>query len=296
MTANLQIFSAGIASGCVLALVALGFVIVAKATGILNLAQGGFVVLGAYLAYTARHTLGLPFWLAALVAVVTVCVIAVVLEATLVHHVAYRGLYPPILVTFGISIIIPAVVAGIWGTSQLTLDDPWGLSRVEAFGIRISQRDLAVMAITAIVLAAFLGFFKYSRIGVAMQAAADDPEAALAQGISDRFVHRLAWAIAGALGAVAGILLATTAGGGLRPGLELLALLALPVIILGGLTSPAGAVVAGLTLGVAQQFAVVYLPESLGDGFFEVAPYLLMLLVLLIRPQGLFGTAQVRRI
>lgn len=296
MTENLQILTAGVAAGCVLALVALGFVIVAKATGVLNLAQGGFVVLGAYLAYTGTHSLGLPFWVAVLCAVLLVSVLAVIIEATLVHHVAMRGLYPPILVTFGIAMVIPAAVAGFWGTSQLTLDDPWGLARIEIAGIRVSERDAAVLLVTAVVLAAFVGFFRFSRLGVAMQAAAADPEAALAQGISDRFVHRLAWAVAGGLGAVAGSLLATTAGGGLRPGLEVVALLALPVIILGGITSPAGAVTAGLVVGIVQQFAVAYLQDTFGDGFVEVSPYLLMLVVLMIRPQGLFGSAQVRRI
>jgi branched-chain amino acid transport system permease protein len=147
-----------------------------------------------------------------------------------------------------------------------------------------------------VVFALFVVLFRFSRLGLAMQAAAEDPEAAMAQGISDRLVHGLAWAIAGALGAVAGALLATTGGGGVRPGMEVLALLALPVIIFGGLTSPTGAVVAGLVIGVAQQFAVVRLPDAVGDGFHEVVPYLLMLVMLLVRPQGLFGSAQARRI
>lgn len=296
MIENAQILVAGVASGCVLALIALGFVIVTRATGVLNLAQGGFVVLGAYLTYAGVRSWGLSFWVAVPVAVVLVAAVAVVLEAALVHPVSLHGLFPPILVTFGIAIVIPAVVAGVWGTAQLTLQDPWGLRRFSLGGVRIGERDLAVVLMTAVVLVLFLLFFRYSRLGVAMQAAAADAEAAMAQGISDRVVHGLAWAIAGGLGAIAGALLATSAGGGVRPGIEVLAYIALPVIILGGITSPAGAVVAGLLLGVAQQFAVARLPDSLGDGFHEVVPYLLMLLVLLVRPRGLFGSAEVRRI
>ncbi|MBX6387951.1 MAG: branched-chain amino acid ABC transporter permease [Frankia sp.] len=296
MTENLQILVGGIASGCLLALIALGFVVVTKSTGVLNLAQGGFVVLGCYLTYEGRQSWGLPFWLAVVVAAILTALIAAIIEATVVHPVALRGLYPPILVTFGISIVIPAVAAGIWTTYQLTLDDPWGLDKVGVAGLTIAQRDIAVIVVTLVVLALFLAFFRFSRLGLAMQAAASDPEAALAQGISDRVIHMTAWAMAGALGAVAGALLATTGGGGVRPGLETQALIALPVIILGGLTSPAGAVVGGLLVGVAQQFAVVRVPDVLGSGFHEVAPYLLMLLVLLVRPQGLFGSAEVRRI
>lgn len=297
MVDNLQILVAGIAYGCILALVALGFVIVTKATGVLNLAQGGFVALGGYLTYAGMHSWGLPYWLAALVAMACVALVATVLEVVTVHRVAMRGgVYPPMLVTFGISFVVPAVISGIWGTSPLALHDPWGLKRVSLGSLHLNQRDLAVIVLTAVVLVLFLVFFRFTRLGVAMQAAADDPEAAMAQGISDRLIHRLSWAIAGALGAVGGALLATTAGGGVRPGMETLALLALPVIILGGLTSPAGAVVAGLIVGVAQQFAVAKVGDHLGEGFYEVAPYLLMLVVLLVRPQGIFGSAEVRRI
>jgi len=133
-------------------------------------------------------------------------------------------------------------------------------------------------------------------MGLAMQATALDPEAALAQGVSDRTVGRLSWAIAGGLGAFAGTMLATTAGTGLGPGLEQFALLALPVIILGGLESPLGAVVGGLIVGIVQQFAVVRVPDEFGKGFDQVVPYLLMLVIMLVRPQGLFGTKKVRRI
>jgi branched-chain amino acid transport system permease protein len=114
--------------------------------------------------------------------------------------------------------------------------------------------------------------------------------------VSDRTVHRLAWSIAGALGAVAGTMLATAASGGVRPSLEHYALLALPVIILGGIESPLGAVVGGLVMGVVQQFAVVKVPDSFGKGFEEVVPYLVMILILLIKPEGLFGTRKVRRL
>lgn len=296
MTGTLQILVGGISLGCVFALLALGFVIVAKSTGVFNLAQGGFVVLGAYLTYTLQKFVGLPFWPAAALSIASVALFAAVLEAVAVHKVANRNLFTPILVTFGLLIMIPSVAAGFWGTGQLTMGDPWGLNVVQLGEIKITQRDLAVIATTLVVVGLFGLFFRYSRLGLAMQATALDPEAALAQGVSDRLVHRLSWAIAGALGAFGGTMLATAGGVGLGPGLEHFALLALPVIILGGIESPLGAVVGGLIVGIVQQFAVVYVAEDFGAGFDEVVPYLLMIAIMLVRPEGLFGTRKVRRI
>jgi branched-chain amino acid transport system permease protein len=296
VTANLQILISGISLGCVLALLALGFVVVAKSTGVFNLTQGAFVVLGAYLTYTIHQTWGLPFALALLLSVVVVAALAAVLEATIVHRIANSNLFTPILVTFGLLIIIPPIAAGIWGSDQLSMGDPWGLDVLRVGGLTITHRDLAVIISTLVILGVFGAFFRFSRMGLAMQATALDPEAALAQGVSDRTVHRLSWAIAGALGAFAGTMLATTAGTGLGPGLEQFALLALPVIILGGLESPLGAVLGGLIVGIVQQFAVVKVPDAFGAGFDQVVPYLLMLAIMLVRPQGLFGTKKVRRI
>lgn len=296
MTGTLQVLVSGISLGCLFALIALGFVVVAKATGVLNLAQGAFVLVGAYLCYAFHQQLELPFWLAALLAVAGTAALAAAVESFVVHRVASQKVYAPILVTFGVLIITPPLVAGVWGDSQLDLGDPWALQSLRLGDLSITHRDVAVIVTTAVVLGAFAAFFGRSRFGLAMQATASDPEAALAQGVSDRGVHRVSWAIAGALGALAGILLATTAGGGVRPGLETFALLGLPVIILGGIRSPLGAVVAGLLIGVVQQIAVVRVPDALGAGFYQVLPYLLMILIMLVRPEGLFGARSVRRV
>jgi len=296
MTDNLQILAGGISLGCVFALLALGFVIVSKSTGVFNLAQGGFVVFGAYFTYLFHQQVGLPFYVAAVISIVLVALIAAVMEAVAVHKVANKNLYTPILVTFGLLMLMPPIAAAFWGTSQLTLGDPWGLNVVRIGEVNITQRNIAVIVVTLIVVGLFGLFFRFTRLGLAMQATALDPEAALAQGVSDKLVHRLSWAIAGALGAFGGIMLATAGGVGLGPGLEEYALLALPVIILGGIESPLGAVVGGLIVGIIQQFAVVYAAEDFGVGFEEVVPYLLMIAVMLVRPQGLFGTRKVRRI
>lgn len=296
MTVNLQILVSGISLGCLYALLSLGFVVVARATGVLNLTQGGFVAMGAYLTYLFSQSFGLPYYLGLLLSVLVTAALAAVLEAAIVHRIANTNLYTPILVTFGLLILIPPILSGIWGTEPLTPGDPWGLKAVHLGGVSITHKDLAIVILTAVILGLFLAFIRYSRLGLAMQATAIDAEAALAQGVSDRMVGRVSWAIAGGLGAVAGTMLATSAGGGVRPGLELYALLALPVIILGGIESPLGAVVGGLVMGVVQQFAVVKVPDSFGRGFSEVVPYLVMILILLLKPEGLFGTRKVRRV
>ncbi|WP_448808536.1 branched-chain amino acid ABC transporter permease [Agromyces bauzanensis] len=295
MTDLLQTLVSGVALGAIYAVLSLGFVIVVRASGVLNLAQGTFIVLGAYLAYTFHQVVGIPFWLAVPLAMLAVAVFAVLLEAFVIHRISGE-LFTAILVTFGVLIVVPPIVTGIWGADQISLGDPWGLSVVRFWGVGITQRDIWMIAVTILLLGAFFVFFRFTRIGLALRATAMDSEAALAQGISTRFVFGLSWGLAGALGAFSGVMLATTVGGGVRPGLEGFALLALPVIILGGLDSPLGAVIGGVIIGVVQQFSVIWIPVSFGSGFSDVVPYIVMLVILLVRPTGLFGSREVRRV
>ncbi len=293
MTDILQTLVSGIALGCLYAVLALGFVVVARASGILNLAQGSFVVLGAYLAYALIHQAHLPFWIGVIIAMALVALFAVLLEAFVLHRVTDH--FAALLVTFGITIAVAPIVTAIWPGDSLNLDDPWALDVIRIGGIGITARDATLIPITAVLLLGFFVFFRYTRVGLSLRATAIDSEAAMAQGVSTRFVYGISWAIAGALGAFGGIVLSTTVGGGVRPGLEVYAFLALPVIILGGLESPLGAVVGGLIIGIVQQFSVSLVPASFGSGFSDVVPYLVMLVILLIRPAGLFGRREIRR-
>lgn len=295
MTDILQTLVSGIALGAIFAVLSLGFVIVVRASGVLNLAQGTFIVLGAYLGYTFHQLVGLPFWLAVPLTMAAVAAFAVLLEAFVIHRISGE-LFTAILVTFGVLTVVPPIVTGIWGADQISIGDPWGLSIVRFAGVGITERDIWMIVVTIVLLAVFFVFFRFTRIGLALRATAMDSEAALAQGISTRFVFGLSWGLAGALGAFGGIMLATTVGGGVRPGLESFALLALPVIILGGLDSPLGAVIGGVIIGVVQQFSVIWVPASFGSGFSDVAPYIVMLIILLIKPTGLFGSKEVRRV
>lgn len=288
---------AGFALGCKYALIALGFVVVFRATGVLNLAQGSFVLVGAYLTYTFANTWELNFYVAILLAMAAGAVFGVLLEALVLRHLAGQPTLTVIMVTVGLLFVIDNLVTAIWGPETRNLGDPW-TGHVSRFGgLVVSHRDLWGIAFTAIVLAAFTAFFRLSPMGLAMRATALDPEAAAAQGIRTRHVVQAAWAIAGVVAAAAGATLAAGSGQ-LNPGLGLLALSAFPAMILGGLESPVGAVVGGIVIGVVQQLTALLAPEYfpwVGRSFELAAPYVVMIVILLVRPYGLFGTTEVQR-
>jgi branched-chain amino acid transport system permease protein len=203
-----------------------------------------------------------------------------------------------IMVTIGLLFVLNNVVTAIWGPDNRNLGDPWGIKTRDVVGVTVADRDVWTIGFAAVVVTAFFVFFRYATLGLAMRAAAFDPEAAMAQGIPARRVHRVAWAIAGMVAALAGATLAAGAGQ-LSPATGALALVAFPAIILGGLDSPLGAVVGGIIIGLVQQFTALLAPEYfdwVGDSFERVSPYLVMIVILLIRPYGLFGTREVRRV
>jgi branched-chain amino acid transport system permease protein len=200
------------------------------------------------------------------------------------------------IITLGVDIAVRVVVNAFIGIDVRQVGDPWGLSTVELWGITVEKRHIAVMAIAAVLVAGLFAYFRYTRMGLAMRAASYDQEAALAQGVSVGAVFALSWAMAGGLAAVAGTFAA--AGENVDGLMWLIALTALPVIILGGLDSLAGAVIGGLVVGVLQEIVASYQSYApwLGGNVSIITPYVVMLLVLLVRPYGLFGTHEVERV
>ena len=201
------------------------------------------------------------------------------------------------IITIGIDIVVRVVASGFIGLGARPIPNPWGLERVEVLGLRVQERHLVSMATLVVIVAVLFWFYQYTRYGLAMRAAAFDQEAALTQGVNVGSVFALSWALAGALAAIAGTLLATSAG--VDRQIWIVALVALPAIILGGLDSLPGAVIGGLAVGVVESLIGTYqrdLAPWLGDNFAVVSPYVLMLLVLLAKPYGLFGTPEVRRV
>jgi branched-chain amino acid transport system permease protein len=298
MTNFLQLLFAGIALGAMYALVALGFVIIYKATGVINFAQGGLVVLGAYLVYNAHITWGIPFWAAFALGIVVCGIVGAMIERLVLRRMVGQPVFAVIMVTIGLLYVIRVVVGSIWGFNLLNTHDPWGVRSVKLGSVAVAVNDAWKIGLAAVVLLLFFAFFRYSRMGVAMRATALDQEAAAAQGISSRLIFGLAWVVAGIVATLAGVML-SSGGGGVRPEIEFVALLAFPAIILGGLDSPLGAVIGGLVIGVTQVLTGGYQPGHaswLGSGFDSVMPYVVMIAILLLRPYGLFGTKEVRRI
>jgi branched-chain amino acid transport system permease protein len=293
----LELVVQGVAVGAQYALVALGFVIIYRATGVINFAQAGFVVLGAYLAYNLHVTLDIPFYPSMLLAMAAGALVGVIVEATVLRRLVGQPPFVVIMITIGVLTIIEQIVPTIWGSSPLPLGDPWGVRSVKVGDIVLRVTDLWTIGIVAGVVVLFFLFFRYSKLGVAMRATAVDLEAALAQGISVRAVVATSWAIAGLVAALAGVTLAG-GGAGVRPDIELVAFAAFPAIILGGLDSPGGAVVGGIIIGLAQSLTAGYQPQYaswLGQGFNLVMPYVVMIVILMVRPYGLFGQRRVRR-
>jgi branched-chain amino acid transport system permease protein len=291
----------GVALGAVYALVALGFVVIYRATRIINFAQGGLVVFGAFLVYQAEHTWGLSFWVSALFAMACCAAIGAVFEALILRRMIGQPIFAVILITVGLFLLVEPITTTIWHNPPGGIETPWHLHTVTIGSVKVLQINIATVVLGAIVLGAFFALFRYTKVGLAMRATAVDQEAALAQGISVRRIFALSWAIAGAVAVVGGMMLAGGAGPapGLSVNLGVIALYAFPAIILGGLDSPIGAVVGGLGIGIAQVMAGGYIPDAvpvLGSEFADVVPYIIMFAVLLVRPYGLFGEREVRRV
>lgn len=299
MTKFLQLLTSGIALGSIYALIALGFVVVYKATRTFNFAQGGFVLLGTYLTYQFGVAWSWPFYLAMAIAVVCMAGIAAMLERLVLRRMIGQPPFSVILVTLGILLVIEQTVRVIWTQPSYVLANPWGTRTIDVGGVTIQHVDLWAVGFAAVLLGLFFVFFRFTRLGLGMRASALDQETAAAQGISVARSFQVSWVIAGAVGVVAGVMLTARGGAGLSAALSFVALRAFPAMILGGLDSPGGAVAGGALVGIAEVMTSGYLnaqADLVGDNFSVVVPYLLLIVVLLWRPHGLFGTKAVDRV
>lgn len=287
----------GLGTGSIYALLAIGFVIIYKSTLVISFAQPALMVSGAVMVTYLTGNFGIAFWWAVPIAMALTALLGLVIERTALRPMVGKPVFVIAIITIGVDIAIRVVVNRFIGLGARQVGDPWGLNLYDVAGIQIQQRHVWMMLITAVVVTVLFAFFKYSRIGLAMRATAFDQETAMAQGISVAAVFALSWAIAGALAALAGTLAGTRVGVDQQS--WVLALKALPAIILGGLDSVGGAVVGGLAVGVVEalvgRYQAAYFPW-LGANFALVSPYVLMLIVLLVRPYGLFGTPEIERV
>lgn len=292
-----QLLVSGVALGSIYALVALGFVVVYKATGAFNFTQGGFVTLGTFLVYQFSVDWGLNFWLALFLGVCAMAFIGAFLERVVMRRTVGKPAFAVLLVTLGLLLVIEQVTRSVWTAPGLILPTPWQGGRTVVGGVTLRHVDFWTIGSATVLLVAFFLFFAFTRTGLGMRVAALDQEAAAAQGVSVGRVFSVSWAIAAAVAPVAGVLLTSRSGSALTVNIGFIALAAFPAMILGGLDSTSGAVLGGVLVGLAEIFTQGYLDDVsvLGSNFEVVMPYVLMVLVLLWRPHGLLGTPQVER-
>jgi branched-chain amino acid transport system permease protein len=300
-----QLATAGIAVGSVYALVALGIVLIYKCSGVVNFAQGAFVMLGAYLTYGFTR-LGLPIYLAVVASVLMMALIGFITERLVLRPMLKAPLVAVMTVTLGVLILVRAVCLFIWGPDQIAFPKLFPDGAVDIAGIFITYNYLAAFALSIGLSLAFLAFYQFTSIGLMQRCTADNGRAALAIGIHTSNQISMAWSMSAALAGIGGTLLASL--NGLSLGLADIGLVAFPVIVLGGLTSLAGALVAGLLLGVLQAFSDGILTPIAEDflrsyttiysagALQQVVPYALLVIVLLVRPQGIFGRRGTERL
>ncbi len=296
-----QFFTAlalGLSLGTIYALIAMGFVIVFKATNVVNFAHASVLMLGAYVVATTSDDLG--FYLAVLVAAVVCAVAAALIDIVLVRPLRRRrgGIDALAILTIGINVVLATELTRRVGTDILPTGAPWGRDTVEFLGITVPQTRIAAAVAATILMAAFAVAFKYSDWGIAMRSTAADRETAALMGVRLSRVAAGAWAVSGLLAAIAGVFFTSFPASGVTTTTYLLALTAIPAAVLGGLDSVVGAVVGGLVIGVAVSMTTSYQGDLafLGRGLNEMVPYVVLLLVLLWRPSGLFGSREITRV
>lgn len=280
----------GILSGGVMALIALSFVLIFKGTGVVNFAVGEVMMLGAYLYWAGTSSAGLPPWLAFVLAMLGIAVLAVVTERSVLRPLSGQPAVAVMMATIGMASIIHGGVEAIWGGD--TYSPPTLLPRtpVTIGEILIPGTVLGNFALASLLIAGFLLFFRYSKTGIALRATASDPVTAATLGININYAQRITWILSGLVGTVAGVLIASSAG--LSPLLAAAALGVFAAIILGGLDSILGAIVASLLIGWVESLAAGYL----GGKSRDVVPFVVVLAILVVRPHGIFGTRTIERL
>ena len=291
----LQLVLNGVVTGSIYSLVALGFVVIYKSTGVLNFAQGEFMMLGAYVCLALAVEYHLPFAAAFGVTIVFMAVLGILTERLVLRPMIGEPIISLIMVTLGLSAVLKGVVQAIWGTDLRPFPNIFPAEPVQLGPLPVSQGYLYSTASVALLLVVFTLFFKFTRAGIAMRATAFSQQVALSMGISVQRIFALAWSIAAVVSAIGGVLLAGVRGG-LDAALALFGLKVIPVVILGGLDSIGGAIVGGLVMGILENLAGGYVDPLVGGGAKEVAPFIVLVLILTVKPYGLFGKVKIERV
>lgn len=286
----LQLSVNGIAVGAIYAMVALGLVLIYKATEVLNFAHGDLLVVAAFSAWGLITVWQVPFWLALPITVILVAAFAYGLDALVIRRIAGQPQFAGVMLTIALAFMIRGAISMFFGPESRNYPTPWSNQSSRIGGIAVADLHMVILAAALIVTLVLLAFFRYTRLGIAMQAASQNQLAAYLNGVRVKQVNSLVWGLGGITAAVAGVLLAPITLVDIS--LWFVTLKALSALVLGGFGSVSGAIVGGLLIGMIEQYAGVYLP----DGTKDIVAYLVLIAVLIVRPHGLLGEAHGRRV
>jgi branched-chain amino acid transport system permease protein len=281
----LQLLLSGIAQGCIYGLIALGFVLIYKATETVSFAQGDLMMVGAFGGMMAMTLMGFPFWLAVPAAIIGMGLFGVVIERLVIRPILGQPAFSIVMLTIGVGYVLRGLITMIpnIGTDTHVLDVPYAGQVLNMGSLVVSAEQIVVIMATAILCAGLFTLFKYTKLGIAMQAASQNQLAAYYMGIPVQRINGLVWGLAASVAAIAGLLLAPITF--VHANMGFIGLKAFPAAVVGGFGSLPGAIVGGLVIGIVEAVAGFYLPE----GFKDIAPYLVVLLMLVLKPNGLFG-------
>jgi branched-chain amino acid transport system permease protein len=295
MTFLLQLVVTGFSLGMIYALVAIGFVIILKCSNAFNIAQGHFVLIGGYLGYTFLVPFHLPIWAALILAIAVAALMGLVIERLALRPLVGQPELAIVMMTIALSTVLEGLVTLIWGGEYKTYHGVMPTFTLAVGGISIPPESLIGLVVSLVAVGLLMFVFRYTKIGLAMRATADDLKVVQSLGIRATTVYAVSWVIASVVGVIGGILLGGISG--VMIPLAEVGLKAFAVVLLGGINSLGGAILAGIILGVAENVAAGYLdPLVPGGGFAQIFPFVVMVVVLIFRPYGLFGTARIERI
>jgi branched-chain amino acid transport system permease protein len=288
----LQLVISGVAQGCIYGLIALGFVLIYKATETVSFAQGELMMLGAFLGLALMTMLGLPFWVSVLASIAAMGLFGVLVERVTIRPILGQPAFSIVMLTFGIGYVARGVITMIpgIGTETHALPVPYKDEILTLGELVLNVEQLVIIAVTLLLCAGLFALFRYSKVGIAMQASSQNQLAAYYMGIPVQRLNGLVWGLAAAVAAVAGLLLAPITF--VHANMGFIGLKAFPAAVVGGFGSLPGAIVGGLVIGIVESLSGFYLPE----GFKDVAAYVVVLLMLMLKPNGLFGETMRKKV
>jgi branched-chain amino acid transport system permease protein len=295
MTFFLQLVVTGLAQGMVYALIAIGFVIILKCSEVFNIAQGHFVLIGGYLGFTFLVTFGLPIWAALGMAIVTAVLMGLLIERLILRPLLGEPVLAVVMATIALSTVLGGLATLLWGAEYKAYHGLLPTINLKIGAISVPSESLIGLIVSVICVAVLMLLFRYTKIGLAMRATAEDLQVVQSVGIKATTVYAVSWVIASVVGVIGGILLGGVSGANME--LANIGLKAFAVVLLGGVNSVGGAIVGGIILGMLENDAAGYLDPLLpGGALAQVFPFFVMIIVLIFRPYGLFGLVRIERV